>query len=120
VTRHFGGRVKGAVGEFEWRPRPEVPPAAALAAAAAAAEGGGGDSGPAAVSGSESGAAAFKPAGLPKSGRQATFSRFPEYLHDPEEPKAAATPRSGGGAWRPGGGVRTDATRSIVRMNLRG
>lgn len=26
VARHFGGRVKGAVGEFEWQPRPEPRP----------------------------------------------------------------------------------------------
>ncbi|KIZ04102.1 flagellar associated protein [Monoraphidium neglectum] len=72
----------------------------------------------------------LRPAAFPKKGRQATFERFPEYVHDPEEPRIAAraaarkeererlAARGAGGAWRPGGGVKSDATRSIVRMNL--
>lgn len=51
-----------------------------------------------------------------------------EYLHDPEEVKAERRRQqlakerellaARSGAWRPGGQVKTDATRSIVRMNL--
>ncbi|KAI8467860.1 MAG: hypothetical protein J3K34DRAFT_479964 [Monoraphidium minutum] len=124
VTRHFGGGAKGAVGEFEWRPRPEPP---AAAAAARTGGGGDGDAGAAAAAAAAAAPAApFRPAAVPKKGRQATFERFPEYVHDPEERPAEAIARrakgaaraAGGGAWRPGGGVKSDATRSIVRMNL--
>jgi hypothetical protein len=50
-----------------------------------------------------------------------------EYLHDPEEVKAERRRQqlakerelaARSGAWRPGGQVKSDATRSIVRMNL--
>lgn len=125
VARHFGGRIKGAVGEFEWRPRPEPPVSSRAPGAAAGGEAAG------AVAGEGDGApsAPFRPATFPKQGRQATFSGFPEYVHDPEEPKAEARAwqrkaerghlsAHAGGAWRLGGGVKTDATRSIVRMNL--
>ncbi|KAF8061971.1 hypothetical protein HT031_004231 [Scenedesmus sp. PABB004] len=119
VARHLGGRPAGAVGEFAWQPRPEAPPSrpggAASGAAAAAAQ-------PAA-------GAAFRPVSLPHKGPLATFNRFPEYLHDPEaakaEARAAARARErealagrAGGAWRPGGQVKSDATRSIIAMNI--
>jgi hypothetical protein len=143
VTRHFGGRVKGAVGEFEWQPRPgdalhgggAADATAADAAADTAAAGGApaGEPAAAAAGGGEGAPAgpAFRPVGLPKSGRQATFSPFPEYAHDPDDPPGAAAAAAarraagaaagrGAGAWRPGGGRRSDATRSIVRMNLKG
>ena len=71
----------------------------------------------------------FKPASVPRKGRQATFTKYPEYLHDPEVAKIEARTSErkkereilgahAGGAWRPGGQTKTDATRSIVRMNL--
>lgn len=51
-----------------------------------------------------------------------------EYLHDPETIKAEARVQqrakerellaARSRAWRPGGQVKTDATRSIMRMNL--
>jgi hypothetical protein len=52
-----------------------------------------------------------------------------EYLHDPETAKFEARKQqrakekemlaaSAGGAWRPGGQVKSDATKSIIRMNL--
>lgn len=68
VTRNFGARAKGAVGEFEWRPRPDAVDQssssdAGAADAAAAAEPGPG--------------VAFKPAAFPHKGPLATFNRFP-------------------------------------------
>lgn len=136
VTRHFGGRIKGAVGEFEWRPRPEPPirsrargAAAAAAEAAAGETGAGGAAAPGVPEGEEGPSVPFRPVAFPKEGRQATFTKFPVYVHDPEEPKIAARAAQrkqerehlavhAGGAWRPGGGVKSDATKSIVRMNL--
>ncbi|GBF93493.1 hypothetical protein Rsub_06626 [Raphidocelis subcapitata] len=136
VARHFGGRVKGAVGEFAWQPRPE-PPVRSRAPGAAAAggggeEAGGGEAAPAAAAAASPSApgAPFRPAAFPRSGRQATFSRFPVYEADPDEPKAAARAAArkeererlaarAGGAFRPAGpGGKTDATRSIVRLAL--
>lgn len=79
-----------------------------------------------AVEASQSGAP-FKPSAYPKWGPNATFEKFPEYLHDPEVPKIEARVAAvkaereavaSRGFWRPGGGRKTDATRSIVRMNL--
>jgi len=66
VTRNFGSRAKGAVGEFEWRPRPDAvdqSSSSSAGAADAAAEPGPG--------------VAFKPAAFPRKGPLATFNRFP-------------------------------------------
>jgi hypothetical protein len=52
-----------------------------------------------------------------------------EYLHDPEAAKTEVRKQQraherellaahAGGAWRPGGQTKSDATRSIIRMNL--
>jgi hypothetical protein len=52
-----------------------------------------------------------------------------EYLHDPETAKFEARKQQrakekemlaarAGRAWRPGGQVKSDATKSIIRMNL--
>lgn len=116
VARHFAARAKGAVGEFEWQPRPSEAPAAQQAG------GEGGDATEAAAA-----AAPFRPAASPKKGPMATLSRYPEYLHDPKTLKAeaAAAERKAGRAkmsgagWRPNGCDKSDATRSIVRMNLK-
>jgi Domain of unknown function (DUF4586) len=60
--------------------------------------------------------------------RRPQFARYPEHVADPEAARIAAAAAArkaarekmpgGGTAWRPNPGGRTDATRSIVRMNL--
>lgn len=127
ITRNFGGRAKGAVGEFEWRPRPEAPDQSSSSSTAAGGDAATATAGATATAAAHAGTA-FKPAAFPRKGPMATFNRFPEYLHDPETLKAEKRHQqlakereitaSRSGAWRPGGQVKSDATRSIVRMNL--
>ncbi|WIA38406.1 hypothetical protein OEZ86_001732 [Tetradesmus obliquus] len=118
VTRNLLGRAAGAVGEFEWRPRPE----AAAAGSSSGADG-------AAAAEAAAAPVPFKPVSVPRKGPMATFNQFPEYLHDPETAKFEARKQQrakekellaahAGGAWRPGGQVKSDATKSIIRMNL--
>lgn len=135
-TRTFCGRPQGAVGEFAWQPRPDGAPGKRAAGGSSgdqAAAGGDAAAAAAAAAGEEPAARApFRPAGLPKKGRQATLQRFPEYIADPLERSADASAaaraaarealagRPNGGGWRPGGGgPKSGATRSIVRMNLK-
>jgi hypothetical protein len=72
VTRNFAGRPQGAVGEFEWRPRPDATDQAAA----------GGTAGDAAATGAAAAAqhgagVAFKPAAVPHKGPMATFNKYP-------------------------------------------
>lgn len=174
MTRNFGGRAKGAVGEFEWRPRPDSDQTSGGGSSSGAA-GDAAATGAAAAAAAAASGVAFKPAAFPHKGPMATFNKFPggacwawhllqvvlahpppsrglqhsalllllvahppephacttmcaEYLHDPEAIKAERRRQqlqkerellaARSGAWRPGGQVKSDATRSIVRMNL--
>eukprot|EP00879_Flechtneria_rotunda_P012733 GHRR01013297.1.p1 GENE.GHRR01013297.1~~GHRR01013297.1.p1 ORF type:complete len:268 (+),score=75.32 GHRR01013297.1:361-1164(+) len=70
VTRNFGGRAKGAVGEFEWQPRPDAP-------SQQSNSNGGRDS---ADGASIQQSAAFKPVSVPHKGPMATFNKYPGVL----------------------------------------
>lgn len=66
VTRNLLGRAAGAVGEFEWRPRPE----AAAAGSSSGADG-------AAAAEAAAAPVPFKPVSVPRKGPMATFNQFP-------------------------------------------
>lgn len=69
TTRNFAGRAKGAVGEFEWQPRPQPPQQQAVSNTS---------SKPAGQQGT-----AFKPASTTHAGPLATFNRYPgEHVGD--------------------------------------
>jgi len=69
----------------------------------------------------------FKPPSTTKVGKNATLNKFPLYLADPEGAKLersraareAEMKQRLDNAWRPSAQTKTDATRSIMRMNLR-
>lgn len=67
VTRNFGGRAKGACGEFEWKPRGDDTDQTS-------ASSGGTD---AAATGAAAAGTAFRPSAYPHKGPMATFNRFP-------------------------------------------
>lgn len=71
VTRNFGGRAKGACGEFEWRPRSGAPSDQTSAASGSA------DAAGTAAAAEAAAAVAFKPSAFPHKGPMATFNRFP-------------------------------------------
>jgi hypothetical protein len=77
LTRNFGNRPKGAVGEFEWQPRPEAPDQRGATGPAA----GSADASPAAAATAAAAAeqqrTAFKPAAVPRKGPLATFMHYP-------------------------------------------
>lgn len=87
VTRNFGGRPTGAVGEFAWQPRPEAP-AGAVGSSAGAEPSATADAAEAAAA-SQSGAP-FKPVSVPHTGPMATFDKFPgecAIMVPPEQPQ---------------------------------
>lgn len=87
--RAMCGRPGGALGEFEWRPRPDVPsPGTASGSAGPAGRMGGSDQSgqaarsstahaQAAVSTAVAGGAAFKPPSAPRKGMLSTFEKYP-------------------------------------------
>lgn len=73
VSRNFGGRAKGAVGEFEWQPRPDSTDQANGSSGTGAADA----AGTGAAAAVEGPGVAFKPAAFPHKGPLATFNKFP-------------------------------------------
>lgn len=69
MTRNFGGRAKGAVGEFEWKPRPEEPQQPEGASSS-------GDGRKEAAADAQH-SMAFKPVSVPRKGPMATFDKYP-------------------------------------------
>lgn len=71
VTRNFGGRAKGAVGEFEWRPRPDAPEHFKAGNSSREAE---------SPAGVVQQSMVFRPVSIPHKGPMATFNKFPGEL----------------------------------------